>query len=208
MTTRRADSSIAAFSLVETALAIGVIGFAFVSLLTLLPVGLANFRSAIDTTVCAQIFQRVISDAEQADFDRLTGMGLRGLGDFYVLPNRDFDDQGNEVVPRTPGLPSPMEGQQIIYQVHVRGSVPGANGVDVKGPERFTSLPAAGGGRRFSPRDSTFLTVQIAHHPGGAPLPMNALLLWEMPRSREESLALTTFSAVVARNGFPRPAVP
>src|SRR6266853_655334 len=112
VTTTRTQSS--AFSLVETALAIGIVAFAFVSLIALLPLGLTHFRSAVDTSVESQIFQRVVTDAEQADFDLLTGSAKSGSGQFYVLPARFFDEQGGEIVPRSPGQPTAYEAVQII----------------------------------------------------------------------------------------------
>lgn len=197
-----------AFSLVETALAIGVIAFAFVGLLALLPAGLSNFRSAVDTSVGAQIFQRVVSDAEQADFDLLTGTASGGKGDFYVLPTRFFDDQGSEIVPQIPGRPSGYEGQQIIYHVHVRGSRPGPDSLSTGGTAPFTSLPAAPRTRRFSPRDSTFLTIQIAHYPGIRTLPLNAQMLVTPPTTGTGPLSIVTYSAVITRNGFVRKKTP
>ncbi|HYR58853.1 MAG TPA: Verru_Chthon cassette protein B [Chthoniobacteraceae bacterium] len=206
MTTTRTQSS--AFSLVETALAIGIVAFAFVSLIALLPLGLTHFRSAVDTSVESQIFQRVVTDAEQADFDLLTGSAKSGSGQFYVLPARFFDEQGGEIVPRSPGQPTAYEAVQIIYHVHVRGSKPGPNAVDAKAPALFTSLPALQGKPRFTPRDSTFLTIQIAHNPGARALPLDENMLWDSQNERARALAIATFSAVITRNGFPRTATP
>src|SRR4051812_41937151 len=62
------------FTLVEVTLALGVIAFAFVALLALLPAGNNAFRRAIDLATCGQIAQRVISDAQNANFDTLTGV--------------------------------------------------------------------------------------------------------------------------------------
>ena len=77
-----------AFSLVEFVLAIGVVSFAFVGLLGLLPVGLNNFGSALDTSVRSQIVQRFVSDAEQTDFDSLQNQTSPIV--------RYFDDEGTE----------------------------------------------------------------------------------------------------------------
>ncbi len=54
----------AAFTLVEIALALGVISFAIVGLVALIPAGLNNFRASMNASVGSQIFQRVVSDAE------------------------------------------------------------------------------------------------------------------------------------------------
>ena len=77
-----------AFSLIEVVIAIGIVSFAFVTLLGLLPIGLTAFRQAMDTTVCSQIVQRVVNDAQQTDYTTLTTSGTTQL---Y------FDDQANEV---------------------------------------------------------------------------------------------------------------
>jgi len=78
------------FSLIEVALAVGVVAFAFVSLMGLLPVGLQVFRNTIDASVRSQIVQHVTTDALQTNFDVLTSSS-------NALTNVYFDDQGNEV---------------------------------------------------------------------------------------------------------------
>ena len=84
---RRADIS-SAFSLIEVTLSIGIVAFAFVALLGLLPVGLTTFRQAIDTTVGSQIVQRIVDEAQQTDYPSLIA---------NPVTTRYFDDQGNEV---------------------------------------------------------------------------------------------------------------
>jgi uncharacterized protein (TIGR02598 family) len=88
---------------VEVTIAIGIVSFAFLTMLGLIPTGLKTFRSAIDTSVGGQIFQRVINEAQQTDFDTLVGS---------VPAVRYFDDQGNE-------LDSSLAGR-AIYQVNTR----------------------------------------------------------------------------------------
>src|SRR5256885_2028896 len=83
------------FTLIEVALAIGVIAFAFVALLALLPAGLTTFRSSMNISVGAQIFQKVVNDAEQADFDALVKQETADGTSFAVLPLRYFDEEGN-----------------------------------------------------------------------------------------------------------------
>src|SRR5436190_20884425 len=63
--------STSGFSLVEVVLAIGVVSFAFVTLFGLLPSGLTMFRKAMDISVGAQIFQKIVDDARQTDFSTL-----------------------------------------------------------------------------------------------------------------------------------------
>jgi len=73
------------FSLVEVTLAIGIVAFAFMSILGLIPVGMKTFRSSINTSVSGQIFQRIVNEAQQSDFITLTNS------------TNYFDDQGNKV---------------------------------------------------------------------------------------------------------------
>jgi uncharacterized protein (TIGR02598 family) len=76
------------FSLVELVLAIGVVSFAFVSIFSLIPMGMTAFRQAVDTTVGAQIAHRLINEAQQTDYSTLIATPI---AEHY------FDDQGNEV---------------------------------------------------------------------------------------------------------------
>jgi uncharacterized protein (TIGR02598 family) len=85
---RKVASSSDGFSLVEVAMALGIVAFAFTALLGMLPVGLGLFRSAMDTSIATRIVQSVSSDLQQADFDAL---GTTTTGVLY------FDEQGNAV---------------------------------------------------------------------------------------------------------------
>lgn len=73
------------FSLVEVVLAVGVAAFALVALMGLLPVGLATFKSTMNSAVGTQISQRVFNDLQVSDFSNLQST------------NRFFDEQGNEL---------------------------------------------------------------------------------------------------------------
>lgn len=75
-----------AFTLVEVTLAIGIVSFAFVAMFGLLPVGLSVSRQAIDTTIEAQIVQKLKTQALQTDFSQL--QTLQDAEPYY------FDDQG------------------------------------------------------------------------------------------------------------------
>ena len=91
------------FSLVEVTMAIGIVSFVFLTTLGLIPTGLKTFHSAIDTSVGSQIFQRVINETQQTDFDTLVGS---------VPAIRYFDEQGNELAPSLAG--------KAIYHVNTR----------------------------------------------------------------------------------------
>jgi uncharacterized protein (TIGR02598 family) len=92
----RGPSSLAAFSLVEVALAVGITAFAVVALLSLLPSGLSTFRSTLESSIGSQIAQRIFHDVQISDFSTLQS------------GYRYFDDQGREVFPGSgvtpPGL--------------------------------------------------------------------------------------------------------
>lgn len=79
-----------AFSLVEVVLALGIVSFAMISLLGMVPLGLQTFRKSIDTTVQSQIAQRLTGECLLAEW---TGTPPR-----FVPPNpvRYFDEQGQE----------------------------------------------------------------------------------------------------------------
>jgi type II secretory pathway pseudopilin PulG len=80
---RRADG----FSLVETALAMAIVCFAFIPLLGLLPIGVSTMREAKDDIVAARIVQQIGNEAQQADFEALVSTGSL----------RYFDDQSREL---------------------------------------------------------------------------------------------------------------
>lgn len=102
MTSHKSQS---AFSLIEVVMAIGIVAFAFISVLGLIPTGLNTFRLSIDASVGAQIVQRVMNEAQQTDFDVLT-QNIDGASFRY------FDDQGNEI--------ETAASSGAIYQVQTR----------------------------------------------------------------------------------------
>lgn len=83
------NASKKAFSLVEVVIAIGIVSFALLPMLGLLPIGLSTFKKAIDTTVISQIVQKIGNEAQQSDFD--------GIQTYAPNEFRYFDDQGTEV---------------------------------------------------------------------------------------------------------------
>src|ERR1700722_12946177 len=63
--------AVSGFSLIEVAIALGVVSFAFVGVFGLLPAGLTVFRKAMDISVSSQIFQKIVEDARATDFSTL-----------------------------------------------------------------------------------------------------------------------------------------
>lgn len=88
VTKRRRLSLNQGFSLIEVTMALGIVAFAFTSLLGLLPLGLNIFRDAMETSVTSRIFQRIGGDLQQSDFDTLSAASQQV---------RYFDEQGNEL---------------------------------------------------------------------------------------------------------------
>lgn len=83
-----------AFSLIELTLALGIVSFAFVGIFALLPIGMTNMRTAIDTTVTHSIYQSILNDAQLTSFSRLVDP------DGFMAEYRDgaaFDEQGNRL---------------------------------------------------------------------------------------------------------------
>lgn len=80
----------AAFSIVEIALALGIVGFAFVGLMGLLPAGLATFRAAIDQTNEGRIMESLTAQTQAAEFSNLpTQFDFQQSGAVFY-----FDEEG------------------------------------------------------------------------------------------------------------------
>lgn len=156
-----------AFTLVEVVLSIGIVAFAFVAVLGLLPAGLSNFRQAMETSVGSQIAQRIIAEAQQTDFDVLIDEeNLPTTANFtFRAPKvgapalRYFDEQGNEILPSNPAVLSAGEKLKVLYHVNVRVM-----------PR--TSLPRTNSGGD-APHMAT-LTVQVAGNPAGIAIPLSS----------------------------------
>ena len=99
------------FTLVETAIAMGIIAVALLPVSGLLLQGLSVFRSGNDISVGVQIGQMVINDVQQADFSTVVS---------NVQGTRYFDEWGRVLTSAT----------NAIYHVNVRVSpsptLPGA----------------------------------------------------------------------------------
>jgi len=154
-----------AFSLVEISLSLALLSFSFVSLLGLMSSGITQFHKALDSTVTAQIAQRVLNDARQADFAALTdekNLGTKKLppGFNFRAPSVDapafryFDEQGNEVQPAQGGEPTGSERLRVAYQVNVRVR-----------PAAETPKASQNGALQLAQ-----VTVQVAHLPGDSTL--------------------------------------
>jgi len=59
------------FSLVEVVISLGIVGFAFVALLGLMPVGLSTLRDAMNSTTEGMIVKQLAYQARQGNFTNL-----------------------------------------------------------------------------------------------------------------------------------------
>lgn len=112
----------AAFSLTEVVIALGVIAFAFVALLGMLPVGLNAFNNSIDSTMETQIAENVMSQLRQAQFSQLgtefnNTQATPDVPSFFKaynqnipppLPGYYYDDQGNAALSGTTPVINPV----------------------------------------------------------------------------------------------------
>lgn len=116
--------SSAGFSLVEVTIAIGIIAFAYVTLLGLLQSGLVSFREAMDRTISAQIAQAILNDKRQTPFADLINPAKNPA-------ELRFNDEGQPV----------RDSSQTVFVATVKiespVSVPGP------GPSRFNNRSLA-----------------------------------------------------------------
>ena len=79
------NQSRSGFSLVEVALAIGIVAFAFVSLFALMPTGLNTFRAAIDTSNETWIMQGMNAMIQTTDFAGVEAFGFKNSGEIFYF---------------------------------------------------------------------------------------------------------------------------
>jgi len=140
------DNSKSGFSLVEVVIALGVVAFALISVLGLIPVGLQSFRQAIDNSATTQIVQRVVNEAQQTDFNSLANTV------YY------FDDQGTLLSGST---------SQTLYSVNVIVSKP--TSIPSDGIVNSGSMSVAS-------TNLATLAIQITQNGGGATRNASALV--------------------------------
>ena len=112
---RRTHLTRAAFSLIEVTLAIGIMAFAVVPVVGLLPIGLRVHRDSMVAIASTQIVGRVTHELEQTDYSTLPGVPnttsvVTGPLTYY------FDDQGDL-------LPSATDSRRI-YDVQATVNAP------------------------------------------------------------------------------------
>lgn len=82
------------FSLVEVVMALGIMSFALMGIVGLLPAGLSQFRQAVDVTTKAQISQELTSMVQRTEFSDLSEFGTEGSPkiSYYDSEGAELDD--------------------------------------------------------------------------------------------------------------------
>jgi uncharacterized protein (TIGR02598 family) len=167
-------------------MAVAIVAFAFVALLGLIPYGLQTMREAIDTTVTAQIADRLVNDARQLDFDtltRATSSGGQPSRPFRLGDPRYFDDQGSEV--------PEAERERAVYHAIVR-------------VRPVTRVPAGGDQTIGLNDDLATITVQVAFNPNDIELEFVSGNSEDDPQAElidpKLGLKLSNYGFLVARN--------
>jgi uncharacterized protein (TIGR02598 family) len=188
------------FSLVEITIAIGVVAFAFVSLMALLPTGLNVFRQAMDTTVTAQIAQRITTELQETDYHTLlSATHLDGASSdpvtreepaYGTLPRRYFDDQGNEIRPTSgKGELSEKERLRVLYEAHVR----------ISRDRQLLGYEPGGKDERVGSRNLATAVVEVITNPAAREIKVDPVT--QLLDLKETKLPLQTYPAFIAGNG-------
>ena len=147
----------AAFSLVEVAVAIGVVAIGMLSVVALLPTGMETLRASANETAQARISQEIIARLQGTDWDQSNNLGDFQDQLFY------FDRQGNQTLSTAPDtvftakLDVPTDGPQLPAANNC-GLNQNLRAITVK----ITSLPTAIADRFLDPRKFQQLSVLAA----------------------------------------------
>jgi uncharacterized protein (TIGR02598 family) len=76
--------------LIEVAISTGIVGFAMISILGMVPVGLASFKQARDNTVEPDIVQALTSELDTTGFANISSMA-------YPAQTYYYDAEGNAI---------------------------------------------------------------------------------------------------------------
>lgn len=87
----RPNRHLGAFTLVEVSISIGVVAFAMIAMLGLIPVGLTTFQEASTLSVRSQIVQAISNEIARSDSANIQGR------DYF------FDNEGNVLEENQPG---------------------------------------------------------------------------------------------------------
>ena len=195
----------AGFTLVEVSIAVGILAVALVALLGLMPAGMTNFRKAMDTSITAQIAQRILLDMQQADFDQVVdtanATGQEPVTYSFTAPLRKggqqyrfFDEQGSELVSSNGNTLTTTQKTALVYQVNIR---------------IMPTAPAPANGTYIN-GSVALVTVQVARNPSGHKLFVNPggipdsknpnPNLFSTDSKLNPGLQVFTYSALIGKN--------
>ena len=185
----RSSGREAAFTLIEVAIAIGILAVSLVALLGLLPAGMNNFRKAMDISTTAQIAQKLLHDMEEAEFDQVVDVthlpkdpadptnycaphfsfraptvGETGNSSNAVSKVRFFTDQGVEVVP--PSL-NPTSYPDLSSALNKDAAATIVYHVNIRIIPR-ADLPTVS----EDASEVAQITIQVARNPGNRKIPI------------------------------------
>ena len=193
------------FTLIEVAIAVGILAVALVALLGLLPGGMSTFRKAMDTSITAQIAQRILLDMQQADFDQVIDEPTSGtdtVSPYYTftapkralasgdLQFRWFDEQGGELIPQN------NQKIALVYQVNIRvmptASEP-AKADTIKGSVALVTVQVA--------RNPTKRTIPVFHSSESDPtIAYRNLFDPTSDVVKKKGVQIFTYSALIGKN--------
>jgi uncharacterized protein (TIGR02598 family) len=162
--------------------AIGIVSFAFVSIIGLLPAGMGIFRASMNTSISSQIVQRVLNEVQQTEFSELSGSASAQTLTYHELEWRGaanstmryFDEQGNEL--------SAAAASKSLYHVHAV-------------VQKLPKFPDTKGQNTIEMDELVTVVVQVAVNPAQRVLPKDgATLLWQPT----PNITLTSYPVLVA----------
>lgn len=170
-----ANQPTAGFSLTEIVLVLGIVSFAFVGVIGLLPAGMDVFRASMNAGIGAQIAQRVLNEAQQTEFTVLTG-GVGAQLSSELIPMRYYDEAGNE-------LPA-TDAAKSLYHVHAV-------------VQNAPAFPDSKGKYTLAMDELATVVVQVAVNPAQRPLTSESSTLLWMPSA---NVVLQSYSVFVAHH--------
>lgn len=112
--------------MVEVVLALGIMSFALMGIVGLLPVGLSQFRKAIDTTVQAQIVQDATNMIQRTPFADIDSFGTAGNPAVYYYDHEGIrSNEADHVYTATIGA---VSDSALNGMLHPTWNVAGAPG--------------------------------------------------------------------------------
>lgn len=97
------------FSLVEVTLALGIVAFAMIPLLALLPAGLSASHASMENTIFTQVISRISSDVQKLPFSKV---------DTYAGQTLTFDANGVKT------------DKDVVYKVTMKSLAPSYPGAE------------------------------------------------------------------------------